>query len=125
MGGSIGVALTTTLLARRSQYHQTTLVGHVDAWDPETTAALARWTQHFLAQGADAFTARARATAMMYRETVAQAQVLAYVDEFRMLSVVFFVMLLLIPFMRRVRVERPAASPLAERVEGLRAAAVE
>jgi DHA2 family multidrug resistance protein len=34
MGGSIGVALTTTLLARRSQYHQSTLVGHVDVWDP-------------------------------------------------------------------------------------------
>jgi DHA2 family multidrug resistance protein len=125
MGGSIGVALTTTLLARRSQYHQATLVGHVDAWDPETTARLAGWTQHFLTQGADAFTARARATAMMYRETVAQAQVLAYVDEFRILSVMFFAMLLLIPFMRRVRIERPPASRSAERVEGLRAAAAD
>ncbi|HEX6211790.1 MAG TPA: DHA2 family efflux MFS transporter permease subunit [Methylomirabilota bacterium] len=125
MGGSIGVALTTTVLVRRSQYHQATLVGHVDAWDPETTARLAGWTQHFLAQGADTFTARSRATAMMYRETVAQAQVLAYVDEFRILSVMFFAMLLLIPFMRRVRVERPPASRPAERVEGLRAAAVD
>ena len=58
MGGSIGVALTTTLLIRRSQYHQATLVGHVDVWDPETTAKLARWTEHFLAQGTDAFTAK-------------------------------------------------------------------
>jgi DHA2 family multidrug resistance protein len=119
MGGSIGVALTTTLLARRSQYHQATLVSHVDAWDPETAARLARWTEHFLAQGADAFTAKARATAMMYRETVTQAQVLAYVDEFRMLSVLFFAMLLLIPFMRRVRV--PPPPPPGERIEGLRA----
>jgi DHA2 family multidrug resistance protein len=119
MGGSIGVALTTTLLARRAQYHQSTLVGHVDVWDPETTARLTRWTDHFLAQGADGFTARARATAMMYRETVTQAQVLAYVDEFRMLSLMFFAMMLLIPFMRRVRVPPPPAS--GERVEGLRA----
>ena len=43
MGGSIGVAMATTLLVRRSQYHQATLVGHVDVWDPETTAKLARW----------------------------------------------------------------------------------
>jgi hypothetical protein len=91
----------------------------VDAWDPETAARLARWTEHFLAQGADAFTAKARATAMMYRETVTQAQVLAYVDEFRMLSVLFFAMLLLIPFMRRVRV--PPPPPPGERIEGLRA----
>ena len=81
----------------------------MDAWDPETTAKLARWTEHFLTQGTDAFTAKSRATAMMYRETVAQAQVLAYVDEFRLLSVIFFAMLLLIPFMRRVRVEPPPA----------------
>jgi DHA2 family multidrug resistance protein len=120
MGGSIGVALTTTLLARRSQYHQTTLVGHVDVWDPETTAKLARWAEHFMGQGADAFTAKARATAMMYRETVTQAQVLAYVDEFRMLSTIFFAMLLLIPFMRRVHTSPPPAAP-GERVEGLRA----
>jgi hypothetical protein len=58
---------------------------------------------------------------MMYRETVAQAQVLAYVDEFRLLSVIFFAMLLLIPFMRRVRVEPPPARS-GERVEGLRPA---
>jgi MFS transporter, DHA2 family, multidrug resistance protein len=125
MGGSIGVALTTTLLVRRSQYHQATLVSHVDAWDPETSAKLARWTEHFLTQGADVFTAKSRATAMMYRETVAQAQVLAYVDEFRMLSLIFFAMLALIPFMRRVRVERPPKEAPGERVEGLRAAAVE
>ncbi|HEX9819779.1 MAG TPA: DHA2 family efflux MFS transporter permease subunit [Methylomirabilota bacterium] len=121
MGGSIGVALTTTLLARRSQYHQATLVGHVDVWDPETTARLARWSEHFLAQGADAFTAKARATAMVYRETVTQAQVLAYVDEFRLLSMIFFAMLLLIPFMRRVHTAPPPAVRPGERVEGLRA----
>ncbi len=122
MGGSIGVALTTTLLVRRSQYHQATLVGHVDVWDPETTAKLARWTEHFLAHGTDVFTAKSRATAMMYRETVAQAQVLAYVDEFRLLSMMFFSLLLLIPFMRRVRIEKPPPAKSGERVEGLRAA---
>jgi len=121
MGGSIGVALTTTLLARRSQYHQATLVGHVDAWDPETTARLARWSEHFMAQGADVFTAKARATAMVYRETVTQAQVLAYVDEFRLLSTIFFAMLLLIPFMRRVHTAPPPPARPGERVEGLRA----
>src|SRR5207249_6902267 len=47
MGGSIGVAMATTLLVRRSQYHQATLVGHVDVWDPETTAKLARWAEIF------------------------------------------------------------------------------
>jgi hypothetical protein len=35
--------------------------------------------------------------------------------------VIFFAMLLLIPFMRRVRVERPPQPRPGERVEGLRA----
>jgi MFS transporter, DHA2 family, multidrug resistance protein len=122
MGGSIGVAAVTTLLSRRSQYHQATLVGHIDVWDPETTAKLAQWTNHFLAQGSDLFTARSRATTMLYRDTVAQAQVLAYVDEFHLLAIIFFAMLGLIPFMRRVDTRAPAPDKSGERVEGLREA---
>jgi MFS transporter, DHA2 family, multidrug resistance protein len=60
LGGAIGVAVLTTLLARRSQAHQATLVGHVDAWDPETAERLRAWAAHFVAQGADSFTAERR-----------------------------------------------------------------
>jgi DHA2 family multidrug resistance protein len=120
IGGSIGVAVATTLLARRSQVHQSILVGHVDVWDAETTERLARWAAHFAAQGADAFTARERALVMLYRETVGQAQVLAYSDEFRLYSWLFLAMLAVIPFMRRIHAQ-PAA-PAAQRVEGLRTA---
>jgi DHA2 family multidrug resistance protein len=40
VGGSVGIALVTTLLAQRSQFHQASLVGHVTVWDPETRARL-------------------------------------------------------------------------------------
>ncbi len=120
MGGSIGVAMATTLLVRRSQFHQATLVGHVDVWDAETMEKLSRWAAIFAGQGNDVFTARSRATAMLYRDTVAQAQVLAYVDEFRLLSVIFFVLLLFIPFMRRIHAQPVEPARKAERVEGLR-----
>ena len=36
LGGGIGVALLTTMLARRAQSHQSTLVGNVNVWDAET-----------------------------------------------------------------------------------------
>jgi DHA2 family multidrug resistance protein len=119
IGGSTGVALATTMLSRRSQYHQATLVGHVDIWDPETTARLSAWTSHFLARGDDIFTAKSRATAMLYRDTVAQAQVLAYADEFWVLSITFFAILLLLPFMRRLHAELTPSGKPAERVEPL------
>ncbi len=124
LGGSAGVALATTFLARRSQFHQASLVGHVNVWDPETAGRLSQWTHHFLNHGADAFTAKRQALAMVYRDTVEQAQVLAYIDDFRLLALLFAAGLFLIPFMRRVRVEaaeRVSDEPTG-RVEGLPAA---
>jgi len=105
LGGSFGVALAATLLARRSQYHQTTLVGHVNVWDAETAARLRELTRYFAAHGADAHTAGRQALAQVYRSTLEQAQVLAYADEFWLLSVMFAVLLLAIPFLRHVRTE--------------------
>jgi len=115
-GGSVGIAVVTTLLAQRSQVHQSTLVGHISPWDPQTQARLTRWASHFGALGSDAFTAERQAVAMLYRETVAQAQLLAYADDFWLLAVMFAVVPLLLPLMRRIRLERPAAGkPAAER----------
>ena len=81
LGGAIGVALLTTLLARRSQAHQATLVGHVDMWDTETAARLQAWATHFAAQGADHFTAERRAVSVLYQEVTRQAQLLAFADD--------------------------------------------
>ena len=47
---------------------------------------------------------------------VEQAQLLAYVDDFWLLAVMFTLMTLLLPLMRRIRLERPAApAPGTER----------
>jgi len=116
IGGSIGIALATTYLVRRSQHHQMTLVGHVDVWSAQTTRRLGLWARHFWDRGADTYTASRRATAMLYNDTVVQAQVLAYADEFWILSTFFFGVLILLPLMRRVR---PEPGPSGERVEGL------
>ena len=106
IGGSVGVALATTLLVRRSQEHQTTLVAHLNVWDAETAARLKQWTEHFVSQGSDSYTAGRRALAMLYRGTVEQAQVMAYADDFWLLSLVSLAILPLVPLMHRVRTEQ-------------------
>jgi DHA2 family multidrug resistance protein len=106
IGGSIGVALATTLLVRRSQAHQTTLVSHLDIWDADTTAKLKQWTAHFVSQGSDSYTAGRRALAMLYRGAIEQAQVMAYADDFWLISVLFICIVPLIPLMHRVRTEQ-------------------
>jgi hypothetical protein len=53
---------------------------------------------------------------MLYRETVEQAQLLAYADDFWLLAVMFAVMPLLLPLMRRIRLpSAPPGTPAPER----------
>jgi len=108
LGGAIGVALLTTLLARRSQVHQTTLGGHVDIWDAETAERLRAWAAHFAAQGADSFTAERRAVSKLYQEVTRQAQLLAFADDFWVLFLLFSSSLVLLPMLSRVRLGPPA-----------------
>jgi len=120
LGGSVGVAMATTLLVRRSQEHQTTLVAHVNVWSADTTGRLKDWTSHFMSQGADSFTAGRQALAMLYRSTTDQAQVMAYADDFWLITLVFLAILPLIPLMRRVRTEQnERARESSGRVEAL------
>jgi DHA2 family multidrug resistance protein len=113
VGGSIGIAVVTTLLAQRSQIHQTTLVSHITAWDPATRDRLTQWVSHFIARGSDAFTAERQAITMLYRETVTQAQLLAYADDFWLLAVMFAAVPLVLPLMRRIRMEPSTAATSA------------
>src|SRR5437773_2469476 len=120
VGGSVGVAMATTLLVRRSQEHQSTLVAHVDVWSPDTARRLKELTAHFVSQGADSFTAGRQALALLYRRTTEQAQVLAYADDFWLISIVFLAVLPLIPLMRRVHAEQnERARESSGRVEAL------
>jgi DHA2 family multidrug resistance protein len=115
-GGSTGVALAVTLLARRSQAHQATLVSHVNIWDPETSHRIEELTRTFAAQGSDPYTARGQALATLYRSTVEQATVLAFIDDFRFLTIVFITVMVLVPIFRRVRLRppAPAAAPAGD-----------
>jgi len=123
IGGSVGVALATTLLVRRSQAHQTTLVSHLNIWDADTALKLRQWTDHFVSQGTDSFTANRRALVMLYRGALEQAQIMAYADDFWLISVLFVMIVPLVPLMHRVRTEQnERARERPGRVEALPAA---
>jgi DHA2 family multidrug resistance protein len=121
VGGSVGIAIVTTLLTRRSQYHQAILVERADTTNPATAARLHEWAAHFAAQGADGVTAARQALGTLYAEVQAQAQLLAYVDDLRLLAMLFVGVLVVVPLMRRIRVEQTEAPApeRAGRVEGL------
>jgi len=114
LGGGAGVAVVSMLLARRTQEHQSTLVAHINPFDAETAARLAKWAAHFVAQGADSFTADRRAIAMVYQEVTQQAQVLAFADDFWLLFVLFCSTIVLLPLLERVRTGPPSSASARE-----------
>ena len=101
IGGSIGIALSTTLTTRLSQVHQTFLVGHLTPYDPGYTSMLQSTTQMVAAQTGDPATAATQAQAVVYGMVRQQAATLAFVDIFRLIAVVVVIILPIIWLMRR------------------------
>jgi DHA2 family multidrug resistance protein len=83
LGGSVGIAMTTTILSRRAQLHQTRLVEHLSPLDTGyamTHEKIAGFLGH---QGLPP----AGADGMMYRELVRQSTTLAFTDAFLLICI--------------------------------------
>src|SRR5215813_12652953 len=87
MGSSVGTSLVTTLIARRSQYHQQILVAYVRTGSANLQSAVAGLTQHITGSGVSPHDAQLRAYARIYQQVQAQAATLAYVDTFMVLCI--------------------------------------
>jgi DHA2 family multidrug resistance protein len=80
MGGDIGIAMVTTLIARRSQFHQAQLVSHADYANPALQAKLQAIASSLVHAGSSAVDATHAAYGAIYRQLIQQAQTLAYLD---------------------------------------------
>ena len=101
MGGDIGIAMVTTLIARRSQWHQANLVANVRPGEPlllERLQGIAQSLQH---AGVSAAQSTKLATAAIYRQVIQQAQTLAYLDVLFVLACFTAVMVPLVLLTRR------------------------
>jgi MFS transporter, DHA2 family, multidrug resistance protein len=87
MGSSVGTSLVTTLIARRSQFHQEILGGFARPDNPNFQNTVNGLSQHLAQSGLGVHEARAQAYARIYREVQAHAASLAYIDTFMVLAV--------------------------------------
>src|SRR5438445_7258680 len=87
IGSSVGTSLVTTLIARRSQYHQEILADHVRADSLNFQNAVNGLAQHLNRFGLNAHGAKMQAYGRIYRGIQAQAGSLAYIDTFMVLAV--------------------------------------
>ena len=86
MGGSVGIALVTTSLARRAQFHQSVLVTHLTSGDPAWQTAAAAATERLVAFGYTTVDAAARAPAAIAATLQQQATLLGALDCFWLLA---------------------------------------
>jgi DHA2 family multidrug resistance protein len=110
VGGSVGIALTGTMLSRTTQAYVNVLGTNVDAYSPATTSAFEAARAGFLAAGADMVTATQRAYAALFGMVQQQASMVSFVLLFRLLGGIFLVLVPLILMMRRPRSARGAAA---------------
>ena len=111
IGGSIGIAIMTTFLARRSQVHQNHLVANVTAGSGETYRLWQGIKANFIAHGIDAVTASRKAYAAIYGLVQQHAAMLAFVEAFWLMGVVFLLMLPFLPLLQYHPHTRPSRVP--------------
>jgi MFS transporter, DHA2 family, multidrug resistance protein len=87
MGSSVGTSIVTTLIARRSQFHQARLVEYARPDNPNFQNTANGLAERFAHSGLGTTEALNRAYAQIYRTLQNQAASLAYIDTFMVLAV--------------------------------------
>jgi len=110
IGGSVGISVVTTLLARRSQHHQTNMSAHLSAANPVLHNMLQGMTSALEARGFSAADAAHKAYGLIQGTLLRQASVLAYIDCFWLLGIVIMGMIPFVFLMKRPPASRSMAA---------------
>jgi DHA2 family multidrug resistance protein len=104
-GGSIGISLASTLVTRREQFHQSRLTEHLQGLNPAYPDFA---TQLGAAAGTGAADS-AGTVANVYQGVVQQATLLAYLDDFKVMGLLFLGML---PFLLLAKAGKGGGGPV-------------
>jgi MFS transporter, DHA2 family, multidrug resistance protein len=87
MGSSVGTSMVTTIIARRSQFHQGRMVQYARPDNPAFQAASSGLAHRLIAAGASPPDAQMGALARIYLAVQQQAATLSYIDTFEILAI--------------------------------------
>jgi DHA2 family multidrug resistance protein len=108
IGSSVGTSVVTTLLARRSQFHQDRLGETASALNPGFQASLNGIAQRLMQGGMNFADAQRHAIARYYQGLKTQSSALAYIDTYYVIAVAAGIMFLLSFALRK---NNPRAAP--------------
>ena len=101
IGASVGIATVTTMLDRRTQFHQARLTERVNELSAAYHNTLNGTQARLISAGATAAHATSQAHGMIYNTIQRQAAMLAFVDNFKMLGVVFLAVIPVLALMKK------------------------
>src|SRR6266446_927795 len=110
IGGSVGISFVTTLLARRTQFHQARLSENLSGGSASLQGMVQGLVAAFTRAGLDAATASQKAYAMVQANVIRQATMLAYVDCFWLLGTIIICLVPVVFLMKRARPGGPMAA---------------
>ena len=102
-GSSIGVALSNTLLQRRTQFHQSRMIEHISPFNPVSSRWLSGVTRTFQGHASDPVAAQRRGLGMMYQIVQQQSAAVSYLDLFWLFAMLSFAVIPLVFFMKRAK----------------------
>jgi DHA2 family multidrug resistance protein len=106
LGGSFGVAIVTTLLTRRAQFHQVHLVEHLTPFDRNFQQALPEISQILEDRGFMPSSLNQGSLNLIYNQLLREASMLSFNDAFYILSII---LILTIPFVLLMKKEKTDA----------------
>ncbi|GFE58446.1 DHA2 family efflux MFS transporter permease subunit [Geobacter sp. AOG1] len=107
IGGSVGIAIAATLIARYGQFYQNSLVARVTPYDTAARMKLATLKQAAITQGMDLTTADTFSLALVYKDVQRQASILSYNRIFWIVGLAFIVIMPFLLLLKRPRHDGP------------------
>jgi len=101
LGGTFGISLVQTMLARQSQVHQSQYVESLNPLNFNYTVGISRIAHALMANGLSQPQAMGAATAQLYQTLGRQAQMLSYIDVFHVLMWVVIAVLPLVLLLKK------------------------
>lgn len=109
LGGSFGVAVVTTLLAQRAQFHQSHLAEHLTPFDRNLQQALPQISQLLRERGLTPSLSETGNLGAIYNQLLRQASMLSFNDVFYLLSVMMVLILPLVLLMKKGKKAGPVS----------------
>jgi DHA2 family multidrug resistance protein len=102
IGGSFGVSITATFLARRTQFHQSHLVEHLTPFDTPYAIGARQSAEVLSARGLDPALSSQGGLGVIYDQLLREASMMSFNDVFYILTIAMVMIIPLVFFMKQI-----------------------